>query len=102
MKLFTSLSLIVGFLLLVSWPWIVGKRPPAGSPRSAYAAYSRRAAGYVGGLVVCMVASGVGATLVIRRAREEYRQQAMANLKGLVEGSLQDHQKKEGDAEPQR
>ena len=45
-------------------------------------------------LIVTVTGAGIGAFLLIRRTREEYREQSMANMRELLEQTRQDQLKK--------
>jgi len=97
LKIFTTAALLLGFGLLVSWPWTLGPRPPKGAPRAEFTAYSRRAAIYLGGLLLSVTSSGVGALLIMRQVKEDYRRQSIRNMEGLVESTREDHMRKQSD-----
>ena len=89
-KVATTLALLVGFGLLLSFPWIVGPRPKHGAPKAAYRAYSQRITYVMGGVVGCLIGSGVGAVLILRHAREEYRLQSAKMVTELLEQTRKD------------
>jgi hypothetical protein len=91
LKLATTTLLVFGLFLLVSWPWSVGRAPSREAPVEERLAYAKRLAFFVSGTVVVFGATGILALLVARQARKELREEAMANLKELLEGTLQDH-----------
>jgi hypothetical protein len=93
LKILTTAALILGFGLLIGFPAIVGSRPPKGSSKRENVAYSRRASNVLRGFVVCIIASGVGSYLVIRQARQEYRELAAKNMRDLLEAARQDAKK---------
>jgi hypothetical protein len=94
LKILTTISLIAGFALLIGFPLIVGSPPAKGASKRDLANYSRRASGVLGGFVLCIVASGIGSYLVIRQARQEYREQAAKNVSDLLEAARADASKK--------
>ncbi len=91
LRVLTTFLLIFGVVWLLSWAWIIGPPPPPKPPKPVARAYAMRISAYLGVLVVTVVASGVCAALVVRQAKQEYREFATRNLKDLVEGSLNDH-----------
>jgi len=95
LKIATTAFLVFGLLLVLGWPWLVGPRPPEGSPKQELAAYVTRLVFYLGGTLVVFFVTAVLAVLVLRRVREEFRQEAMRNLEELLEGVRRDHAKKE-------
>lgn len=97
LKIATTTSLLLGLMLLAAWPWVVGSRPPAEAPRKELADYLTRFVWYMGATVMTFVVTAFLAILVMRRAREEYREASMRNLEALIEGTRQDHVKKQQD-----
>lgn len=92
MKVALSVLLVLGVSMLVAWPWILGKQPPA-AHHAELARYSVRFGLYICTLAVVFFSTTVLAFALLRRARDEYREHAMGNLKFLIESSLQDHRK---------
>lgn len=86
LKTATGLFIVFGFCLMLAGPFIV-HRPP----HMARRAYAQRAAWYVGGILIALTGAGTGAFLLVRRAKDEYREMSMRNLKELLEASRQDH-----------
>ena len=82
----TTLLMVVSFLLMVWIAAIQVQRPRASDPRPVRRAYAVRLVSAAGGVVLCLVGAGVGAALVSREAKREYRAEALRNLKSLVEG----------------
>lgn len=91
LKIATTSCLIFGALLLLAWPWVVGIRPGKGAPRAELAAYASRFMWYVTATVLTFVVTAFLAILVMRRAREQYREASMRNLETLLEGVREDH-----------
>ncbi len=84
----TAALMVVSIALTVWVAWMAQPRyqPSPGSPRRVRRAYAATMLSATGGIVLCLVAAGVGATIVSRQAKREYREQAMRNLRSLVEG----------------
>jgi hypothetical protein len=72
LKWLTSGFIVAGVLVTLSMPFVLGKPPRKGSP----------------------VRAGVGAFLLVRRARDEYREESMANMRALLEQTREDQLKK--------
>lgn len=89
LKGITAGFVVLGFGLMFAGPSIV-KRPADMSRRT----YARRAAAYMGGFILAISGAGAGAFMLIRRARTEYRDQSMRNLKDLLEGAREDRLQK--------
>jgi len=90
-KALTTLFLVLGFGLMLAGPWIV-RRPPS-MPRKAYA---QRATLYIGGFLLAISGAGLGAFVLIRRARADYREQSLQNFKEMLEATREDQLKKQG------
>lgn len=95
LKILTSAFLILGFGLLISWPWIVGRWPPSDAPQKERLRFASRFVYYTGGTVIVFAVTGLLAVLLLRQARKEFREEARKNLHELVEGTLTDHGKKQ-------
>ncbi len=90
-KALTALVLF-GVLMLLAWPWILGKQPSPEHHR-ALQLYSLKFGIYVCALLIVFFANAALAWVVWRKAREEYREQALNNMKFLIEATLADHRK---------
>jgi hypothetical protein len=90
----TGLFLLLGVLLLLAWPALIGSVRPR--DRAEAVVYSRRLTIYLGALVLTLVGAGTGAMLVMRQAKDEYRREARKNLQRLVEATREDAQSKDG------
>lgn len=95
MKWATTAFFTATILLLVTWPWFVGKPPAAAAPRVQHVSYAVHFSVYIVALLLCAFFSLVCAFSVIQRQREEYREEARKNLNELIEGTLRDHEKKQ-------
>lgn len=82
----TTVCMAVAVLLTVAWPVRLMNRPTLQDPRPVRQAYARSLLIHTGAIVGLLVASGVGATLVSRQAKREYREAARRNMRELVEG----------------
>lgn len=92
----TALFIVLSIAVLVGWPLWVG-RPP--QKRSEARVYVRRGLVTVSALLVCVVGAGVSSVLLVRRAREEYRREALKNMQALVEGTRADHRSAQTEAD---
>ncbi len=93
LKFITTASLILGLALLLAWPLVVGPRP-VNPNKKELARYGIRAIAYFGVTASTFVCTAVFAWLVLRQTRREYVDQAKTNLQSLIEGALQDHERK--------
>lgn len=85
-------SLLIGFAMLLLWPWAIANRPDAEAPRADKERYLVRSTSYTIGLIAVFMLSAVGAVIVLRRARAEYREGTSENLKKLIAGLREDHE----------
>ncbi|MFY9235513.1 MAG: hypothetical protein WAO58_13760 [Fimbriimonadaceae bacterium] len=94
LKIATTALFIAGVVLLIAWPWFVGEQPPAGASQRARAEYVLRMGLYFIATLLTFFTAAVCAFFVARRTRKELREEAMNNVKELIEGTLHDHKKK--------
>lgn len=94
LKWLTSGFIVAGVLVTLSMPVVLGKPPRKGSPVRESRAYAVRGLAATGILLVTVIGAGVGAFLLVRRARDEYREESMANMRALLEQTREDQLKK--------
>ncbi len=82
----TTVLMIVSFLLTITWPFELRNRPTRHSPLADRRAYASRLTFHTGGIVIALVGAGIGAALISRQAKQDYREASLRNLKRLVEG----------------
>ena len=82
----TAALMVVAIAMTVWVAWMLPRQPGPETPRRTRRAYAITMLSASGGIVVCLVAAGVGASVVSRRAKAEYREAAKRNLRSLVEG----------------
>jgi len=98
LKVWTTGTLVFGIALLAVWPWLLGSRPPAGTPNVELARYGLRVLIYFGVTCLAFLTAAVLAWRLARVTREQYQAQLRANLDDLVEGTLRDHEQRNADA----
>lgn len=94
LRIVTTVLFVVGLVMLMAWPLVWRGRPAPDAPRQELAEFSLRFLVYFALTALVFLATAVCALLVVRRAREEYAEQAGKNLRGLIEGTLRDHGRK--------
>lgn len=97
-KVITTVLVIGAFALMAAGPKVVHR--PKKMPVRRFA---NRLAIYSGALGICAVGALVGAYVVMRRVKEEYRESALENVKDLIESARLDRLRKAGqtaDEEP--
>lgn len=92
LKVWLTTLLITGMVLLLSFPWILRAMPRNG-PRREKAQFAILFTTYSITLLLIFFAIVLLAWLIVRKQREVYRQESMENLRTLIEGTLQDHEK---------
>jgi hypothetical protein len=97
LKALTGSFLVAIVLLLGFAPSILGPLPKRGAAKAMIQEYSVRSLVVLALLLLLIVASAVGAWMILRREQEAFREESLTNMKLLVEGSIMDL-KKEGDA----
>ena len=93
-----TLAFFTAFLLL-AWPSLIGL-PPRGASRLALKRYAVQSTWYIGAIVISFLGTTICAALVVRNTRQDYVRDSAANLRSLIEGTLEDHRKKSGPEEP--
>ncbi len=101
LKVITTLCIIFSIGLLFGYVWIVGPQPGSDAPRAEKVDFLRRWAVFIGLEAAALIVSIVGAYLIARRARQEYREQSQRNLEILLESTLRDHGKNPGEHDSQ-
>ena len=94
LKVLTGIGFGLVVVLMASWPWTVGKIPPKGSPKSEYRSFQRRTKLVIGGITVAFFGSAIGSALIMRKAKNEFREQSSENLRLLIEGATEDIRRK--------
>lgn len=94
LRFWTTALLVFGMLLLMGSPLLLMRKPPPGAAREVRAVFAITMTTYVVVLLLVFFAVTFLAWRLVVKQREEYQAKHLENLKELVEGSLQDHQKK--------
>jgi len=96
LKFWTTAMLIFGFAMLFGYPFLLTRRPAEGASREARAQFAVLLTGYMGVLLLVFFVLVVLAWRIMVFQREKYREETLQNLRDLVEGTLNDHQQKQG------
>jgi hypothetical protein len=97
LKIFTSIVLVIGVVMLVAWPTLLGPRPGAEAGLEVNRAYAYRFVAYISTLVGLLVLSGISSLLIMRRVSAEYREHATENMRSLIEAAREDARAKRED-----
>lgn len=81
--------------MLLLWVKIVGPRPAADSGDKVLARYGIKLLGYFGVTSVFFLLAAICALLIIRQTRRAFREEMRENFDELIDGTLQDHARKE-------
>lgn len=98
LKTLTTVLLLFGLLLMISWPAMVSHMPDHGSIRVRERLLLRYTL-YFTLLVVDFFATMVCAWILVRRARQQALEDSRENLRLLIEGTLHDYKEKGGQGE---
>jgi len=91
LKWATTVCLVFGILLMFSWPFFLGPRPPRNAPKLELAEYAQKYLLLFGITAFVFLLTAVFALLLVRQTRRDYLEQTRVNLQELVEGTLRDH-----------
>ncbi|CAN5586782.1 hypothetical protein BH11ARM2_BH11ARM2_03980 [soil metagenome] len=83
-------SIILGIVLMLGWPWILGHAPHVPLRDPAQKAYATRTVLYLGALLVDFLACFASAVFLVRNTRLEAAALARENLRKLTEGAMND------------
>ena len=97
LKFITTLFLVLGIVILLSFPFTVGPRPDAADKKETKK-YLTRLTVYFGASTFSMLAAAFCATLVARKTRIEFAEKKISNLESLLQGQAEALRKK-SDAE---
>jgi hypothetical protein len=95
LRAFTTTMLIATLALMLTRPLIVGPPPHRPAKRAEALAFSQRALFFTGMLIVTVAGAGYGAIKLTRIAKEEYRRQAVENMKALIASTIAEEGKRE-------
>jgi hypothetical protein len=99
-KVLTTLAIVTAIGLMAGWPRVVGLPPVHKSATvGEKRAYVERGLWAASGLTLSVVVAGVGSFMLLRRAREEYREESIRNMRNLLTGAREDHLRKQEDEE---
>lgn len=93
LRALTTGLLAFGIALMVGYPFVL-RRPPQGAPTAEVREFAVRALAYLILTVAVWLAVALAALLVVVRSKRELAQAELEQVRGLVEGSLDDHAKR--------
>lgn len=90
LKLFTTLCLVAGMLMFLPYALLLKSPPGPDTPKAVRRGYAEELFLFNGVQLLCLVGAGVGAVLIVRKARAEYQEEAVRNMRSLIEASRKD------------
>lgn len=92
-KVVTTALVLLGLAMLVGLPFVLRERPTDGD-QAALAKYGAWLITYFGATCLIWLSAALGAVLVMRNARRRLTEDQKENLRGMIEGTLRDHERK--------
>ncbi len=89
LQVITTVLLVLGLALILSYPWTVGARPSDVANRAEVAAYLTRLFVFFCVAVAVFLGAAISAAIMIRRVRHEYREMLISNLADLLTASAE-------------
>ena len=86
LKLFTTACLAIGMLLFLPYATMLAHPPARTTPAPVRRSFAQRLLLINGLQVLSLVGAGVGSVLIVRRARQQYRDEAIRNMNVLLGG----------------
>ncbi len=71
-------------MLAASWPWTLGRIPDGKATIESKLDFLQTGGVLVFATLACLITASIGAVILARAAREEYREELNENLKDLV------------------
>ena len=94
LKVLTTAFVMIGLGLLIGLPFVIGDKPSS-DDQIELARYGARALAYFGASCMVWIAAALCSVLLMRRTRNELAESQKENMEGLIEGTLQDHERKQ-------
>ena len=96
MRVFTTACLIATVLVFACWGALLHP-PPASAPIAVRKQFAQEFLALTAAQLITIVGAGVGAALIVRQARKEYRDVAMANMQALIEAAKHQNRPEENE-----
>jgi hypothetical protein len=97
LKILTTIFLIVGICILLSYPFTVGARPANGADKKEVKAYLLRLTTYFGASTFAMLAAAYCAAVIVKRTKKEFAEKKITNLEDLLKAQAEILRKKPDD-----
>ena len=93
LKVITTTLVITGLVLLLTIPFLMASKPVDGTDKEL-AEYSVKILLVFGATCISWLAAAISSVFLLRRTRKEFSANQKENMKGLIEGTLRDHENK--------
>lgn len=93
LKVLTTALVICGLVMVFAIPYMLGQRPET-TDKLELAQYGTRVLLFFGLTCFVWIGAAFCSVLLMRRARVEFLEDQGDNIKGLIEGTLKDHERK--------
>ena len=93
-KVVTTALVLIGLAMLVGLPFLLGARPDDGN-KEELARYGTRLLTYFGVTCLVWLSAAFSAVFVMRSIKKQLVDEQKENLKGMIEGTLRDHERKQ-------
>ena len=91
--------MLIGLCLAFGWAWLLRLKPVSTASKLEKLDYATKAFGVTFGVILCLIGAGIGAIIIVRQARADYKADLDRNFKSLVKGVAETEDSKAGDEE---
>lgn len=99
LKILTTIFLVVGIAILLSYPFSIGPSPAADAGKTEVRAYLTRLTLYFGASAFAMLGAAFFAALIVRRTRIEFAEKKLDIFERLIAEQAEVLRKKSDDTE---
>lgn len=97
LKVVTTVFVVLGLLVLLSWPLFVGERPGADASQLERARFATRLLIYFAVACFVWLAAAMSSVFLMRQTKKEFIEEERENVQELIEGMREAHQKKKSE-----
>ncbi len=94
LKILTTAFVLCGLVMVFATPFVLGQRPPD-NDKLELARYGSRVLMFFGLTCFAWIGAATCAVILLRRTRVVFLEEQGENIKGLIEGTLHDHERKD-------
>jgi len=99
LKVLTTVFLVVGIVILLSYPFTIGPSPASDAGKAEVKAYLTRLTLYFGASAFAMLGAAFFATLIVRRTRIEFAEKKLDIFERLLAEQAEVLRKKSNDTD---